>query len=100
MIDRIEVLKDGASPLYGSDAIGGVINIITKKDFNGAQVDLHYGFGLDKGDYTEQRYSAVLGYSKDGTKLVAGGQFYKSDPIFTSARPPGGITPNNCTTWV
>jgi iron complex outermembrane receptor protein len=32
MIDRIEVLKDGASTLYGSDAIGGVVNVITKKD--------------------------------------------------------------------
>src|SRR6266404_6652200 len=35
MIERIEVLKDGASAIYGSDAIGGVINIITKKNYNG-----------------------------------------------------------------
>jgi iron complex outermembrane receptor protein len=91
MIERIEVLKDGASTQYGSDAIGGVINIITKKDFNGVQIDLHYGFGLDSGDYTEQRYAATLGYSKDGTKIVAGGQYYKSDPIYTKDRYPGGL---------
>ena len=39
-IDRVEILKDGASSLYGSDAIGGVINIVTKKDYVGAQVNV------------------------------------------------------------
>src|SRR5439155_3113265 len=38
MIERVEVLKDGASALYGSQAIGGVINIITKKEYNGAEI--------------------------------------------------------------
>src|SRR5205814_9257180 len=76
MIDHIEVLKDGASTTYGSDAIGGVINIITKKNFNGAEITGHYGFGLDKGNYNEYRFSVVTGYSKDGTRIVAGGQYY------------------------
>src|SRR5215472_13069399 len=44
MIDRIEVLKDGASAIYGSDAIGGVINIITKKNYNGFEISGRYGF--------------------------------------------------------
>ena len=39
MIDRVEVLRDGASSIYGADAIGGVINIITKKDFEGLRFD-------------------------------------------------------------
>jgi hypothetical protein len=43
MIERIEVLKDGASAVYGSDAIAGVVNFILKKDFNGAQFDMNYG---------------------------------------------------------
>src|SRR5437016_3695894 len=86
MIDRIEVLKDGASTIYGSDAIGGVINIITKKDFNGAEVNAHYGFGLDKGNYNEYRFSADVGYSKNGTRLVAGGQYYYADPIYAGDR--------------
>jgi iron complex outermembrane receptor protein len=43
MVDRIEVLRDGASSIYGADAIGGVINIITKKDFEGFQIDGHGG---------------------------------------------------------
>ena len=63
MIDRIEVLKDGASTLYGSDAIGGVVNIITKKDFNGVEVSGRYGFATGKGVYNEARGSAVLGGS-------------------------------------
>ena len=39
-VDRIEILKDGASATYGSDDLGGVINIITKKDFDGSEVNL------------------------------------------------------------
>lgn len=43
IIQRIEVLKDGASAIYGSDAIAGVINIVTRKDYDGAQAGLYYG---------------------------------------------------------
>ena len=43
MIDRVEVLRDGASSIYGADAIGGVINFITKKDFQGLQIDANAG---------------------------------------------------------
>ena len=43
MIDRVEVLRDGASSIYGADAIGGVINFITKKDFEGMQFDANFG---------------------------------------------------------
>ncbi len=43
MIDRVEVLRDGASSIYGADAIGGVINFITKKDFEGLQFDGNFG---------------------------------------------------------
>ena len=43
MIDRVEVLRDGASSIYGADAIGGVINFITKKNFEGLQIDSNFG---------------------------------------------------------
>ena len=43
MVDRVEVLRDGASSIYGADAIGGVINFITKKDFQGMQFDGSFG---------------------------------------------------------
>ncbi|NKF24001.1 TonB-dependent receptor plug domain-containing protein [Solimonas marina] len=56
IVDRIEVLRDGASAIYGSDAIGGVINVITKKDFNGleftGQLDRPTGSGGDGANAT------------------------------------------------
>src|SRR5260221_12975536 len=47
MIDHVDVLKDGASAIYGSDSIGGVINIITKKDFNGVVIMGRYGVAFN-----------------------------------------------------
>ena len=43
VVERIEVLKDGASSIYGSDAIAGVVNIITRKRFNGAEANVYFG---------------------------------------------------------
>ena len=42
MVERIEILLDGASAVYGSDAVGGVVNIITRKDYAGVEVDVDY----------------------------------------------------------
>ena len=42
-VDRIEVLKDGASALYGSDAIAGVVNVILKNEYQGAGISTYYG---------------------------------------------------------
>jgi iron complex outermembrane receptor protein len=53
IVDRIEVLEDGASAIYGSDAIAGVVNIITLKNFDGAQVHAKYGSYGHGGDDTE-----------------------------------------------
>ncbi len=44
MVERVEILTGGASAVYGSDAIGGVVNFIMKKDFEGVQFDAQYGF--------------------------------------------------------
>lgn len=62
-IDRIEVLKDGASAIYGTDAIGGVINFITKTDFRGVDVQ---GFSdiTEAGDAPIYRLSATVGFGK------------------------------------
>jgi iron complex outermembrane receptor protein len=95
MIERIEVLKDGASTLYGSDAIGGVVNIITKKDFNGVEVSGRYGFGLNRGVYNEVRGSAVMGYAKDKTTLTVGANYYGADPLYTKNRSIGGLSLND-----
>jgi iron complex outermembrane receptor protein len=52
MVERVEVLTGGASAVYGSDAIGGVVNFIMKKDFEGVQVDAQYGFYQHENNYT------------------------------------------------
>lgn len=68
IVDRIEVLEDGASSLYGSDAIAGVVNIITRRDFDGAQVTLNYGqFG--EGDGASQGVDLAWGRTTDRSSL-------------------------------
>ncbi|MBA2636223.1 MAG: TonB-dependent receptor, partial [Sphingomonas sp.] len=60
-IERVEVLKEGASAIYGTDAIGGVINFILRKDYQGLGVQ---GFAdvASRGDHTIYRTSAIAGY--------------------------------------
>ena len=52
MVERVEVLTGGASAVYGSDAIGGVVNFIMKKDFEGVQFDAQYGFYQHENDFS------------------------------------------------
>jgi iron complex outermembrane receptor protein len=71
MIERIEVLKDGASAIYGSDAISGVVNIILKKKLDGAQLSLYTGAN-DKGDGRNKDFSITYGANGDKTSLMFG----------------------------
>lgn len=69
IIERIEVLKDGASAVYGSDAIGGVVNVITRKNFTGGQLDYHFGQFYQQGDGNNQQASVSWGWNRPGTNL-------------------------------
>src|SRR5690606_31541911 len=51
MVERVEILTGGASAVYGSDAIGGVVNFIMKRDFEGVQFDAQYGLYQHNNDY-------------------------------------------------
>ena len=51
LVERVEVLTGGASAVYGSDAVAGVVNFIMKKDFEGLQIDAQYGFYQHNNDY-------------------------------------------------
>src|SRR5882672_5691174 len=97
MIERVEILKDGASALYGSDAIGGVVNIITKRDYNGTEVGGRYGFATGKGDVTEQRASVVSGITGEKGSFIAGVQYYHMDPLITSDRTIPSLSRNQLT---
>ncbi len=63
-VERIEILKDGASAIYGSDAIAGVVNIILRRDYNGAAVSVQLG-ETDQGDGNEGHVNLMGGLSND-----------------------------------
>jgi iron complex outermembrane receptor protein len=65
-IERVEVLKDGASAIYGSDAIAGVINFIIRTDYRGAEASAYYGVPTRGGGGEQERYSASLGFGDLG----------------------------------
>lgn len=85
LIDHIEVLRDGASPIYGADAIAGVVNIITKKDFEGLKLDAGAGIST-YGDHYSKQMSALFGVQSANGGIVAGVQYITEDPVQQSAR--------------
>lgn len=85
MIDHIEILKDGASTLYGSDAVGGVVNIITKKNYNGFELRARRGFD-HLYDYHTEDYSLVGGFSDGHTTLTIGAEYYRNTALKTTDR--------------
>ncbi|QKW55555.1 TonB-dependent receptor [Stenotrophomonas sp. NA06056] len=85
IVERIEVLEDGASSLYGSDAIAGVVNIITRRDFDGGQVTLNYG-QYGKGDGTQKGVDLAWGKSGDRYSLFLGASWTKQDPVYAKDR--------------
>lgn len=84
-IDRIDVLSDGASALYGSDAIGGVVNILLRRDFDGAESTLRYGFTA-RGGGEEFVASQLVGGSWGTGSMIAAYQFRKQSEIEISQR--------------
>src|SRR6202022_787545 len=84
-VDRIEILKDGASSIYGSDAIAGVVNVISKKDYTGGDINAYYGIS-GRGDdevYHVQLTGGVSHSFNENSKLslTAAFDFYDSSPI-------------------
>ena len=85
MVERIEILLDGASAIYGSDAVGGVVNIITRKDYAGVELDLNYG-RPHKSGYDEQRASVSAGFSWDGGRANVGYEYFRDSGLESAAR--------------
>jgi len=71
MIERVDVLKDGASSIYGSDAIAGVINVVLKKSMQGGQLSLYTGQN-EKGDGKNKDFSLSYGAGNDKASLMFG----------------------------
>ena len=70
IIDRVEILQDGASAIYGSDAIGGVVNVITKKNFNGLRLDAKTGAFLSDNDGETVDLSATFGTTTEQSSTM------------------------------
>lgn len=85
-VERIEILKDGASAIYGSDAIAGVINIILMKDFVGAKLTGNYKESQNFKDQRDRNASGIIGWGdidENGFNTYLSYDFYKSDGYST-----------------
>jgi iron complex outermembrane recepter protein len=92
-VDRIEVLKDGASAIYGSDAVAGVVNIILKDEYHGADLRFYYGIS-ERGDYEVYHASAVSGFvdkfsDTSRFSVLATFDYYEQGPIMQADRSYG-----------
>jgi iron complex outermembrane receptor protein len=89
IVDRVEVLKDGASSTYGADAIGGVVNIVTKKQIEGLHLGAEAGIS-ERGDYGQRSFEATYGVgdlASDGFNVYVSGRYYKSDELRNNQLP-------------
>ncbi|WP_186728853.1 TonB-dependent receptor plug domain-containing protein [Sphingomonas panacisoli] len=88
IVDRVDVLQDGASATYGSDAIAGVINVIVKREITGLHLNGSAAIS-QRSDDGERKLSATAGYGKldeQGFNVYVNGEYQKSDPLFLRDR--------------
>ena len=85
MIDHIEVLQSGASPLYGSDAIAGVVNVITVAQQKGLRASAQFGT-FRQGDGHTQDYNLSYGFKFPTTSIVLGGSYVKQEAVRSANR--------------
>jgi iron complex outermembrane recepter protein len=101
VIDRIEILTDGASSVYGADAVAGVVNIITRQNFSGVQVGAGLT-GISKGKAPDNNANVMGGTAWSGGGLVVSAGFEKDNPLYARNRDftaqlsdPWELTPRN-----
>ena len=88
IIDRVEVLRDGASSTYGSDAIAGVVNIITKKEIRGVHLNASHGWSQHGGG-AENRIDATVGFgdlANSGVNVYVSGEYQTTKKIWARQR--------------
>ncbi|MEE4301345.1 MAG: TonB-dependent receptor [Pseudomonadales bacterium] len=93
MIERVEVLKDGGSAIYGSDAIAGVVNFITRSDFEGLEFTAKY-LETDRGGQDDVTYGGIFGWQSDDDRssFVIGGEYFDRGGLLRGENP--GLTQN------
>lgn len=80
MVQRVEVLRDGASSIYGSDAVAGVVNVITRTDIDGLEIDFE-GSAPSAGEGNSYRAAAVYGASGDRWNAAASAEYYRREEL-------------------
>ncbi|MEO8458947.1 MAG: TonB-dependent receptor [Dokdonella sp.] len=85
MVERIEILKDGASAIYGSDAIGGVVNFIMRKNYQGVEASASYGIS-DRDDGQRQGFSMTMGQTSDRGSVVINANYNKQENVAAANR--------------
>ncbi|MFC5526770.1 TonB-dependent receptor plug domain-containing protein [Rhodanobacter ginsengisoli] len=84
-VERLEIVPDGASAIYGSDAVGGVANVILKRDFDGVTLGARYG-GATEGGLATREYNATAGTTWASGGLIATFKHANVDPLYTRQR--------------
>ena len=92
MIERVEILKDSASTIYGSDAVGGVINLILRKNYDGLEIGGRYGTDRE-GDYTTKEAWLVGGVTRPGGSLTVGAQRFENTKLLSTQRKIAMLDP-------
>lgn len=87
IVERIDILANGASAVYGSDALAGVVNVVTKKNFDGGQLDIYRGAYAPHGDGEQGQYGLTYGKSGERGSFVASASYQKSEPVYQKDRP-------------
>ncbi|CAN7479479.1 TonB-dependent receptor domain-containing protein [Caulobacter sp. LjRoot300] len=88
-VDRVEVLLDGASALYGSDAVGGVVNVILRKDFDGAETRARVG-GATGGGAFERQFAQTLGKTWNTGHALVSYEYWRRDHVASADRDYAG----------
>ncbi len=90
LVERIEIFRDGASAIYGADAVAGVVNIITRQGLKGSEASLNYG-QTSKNDGEEQAAQFSWGTKGEQGSLLVNFSHFTSDPINMADRAPCGL---------
>jgi outer membrane receptor protein involved in Fe transport len=85
-LERVDVLTDGASSIYGGDAVAGVMNFVLRRDFEGSETSLRRG-AVTSGDLTETRLAQALGTAWSGGSLMGTYEYYQRGNLRLSDRP-------------
>ncbi|WP_257388195.1 TonB-dependent receptor plug domain-containing protein [Tahibacter caeni] len=86
LVERVEVLRDGASAIYGSDAIAGVVNIVTRRAYTGGEASAYFGENYSYSDGQRRAFDLTYGAKGEGWSAAAGATYSKDEPIFARDR--------------